>query len=122
MYRKINIEISPTLVVGRLDRKYLCACKKPFFKNDVPLGTRYNVDIKSVRWVKYQCFGCGKESLVAIIDCHEGFPIPVSWFPVECLDIFPAIPLPAIPKQWQKVKDNKVLPKQTLPGMGGIVV
>ena len=115
-YRKINIELTTTMVAARLEKKSVCPCGHPMMKEGVPLGMVYNIDLKSVRWVRFQCGGCGKTFPMLVADCHAGYPVPITWLPVELLDIFPVVQPPPMPTEWQAVKDNKITGRQNFPG------
>jgi hypothetical protein len=115
MYRKIDMHIGPTIAQTRLVQHHVCDCKMPVVNKEVREGTRYNVDLKSVRWVKFVCGGCGKESEIRVIDVWTPLLTPM-WYPLECLEIDAAIPLAPKPEKWMPVKDNKVLPAHGVPG------
>lgn len=120
MYRKIDIDYSAQLIIGRLERRNVCACNFSFVKEDVPIGKEYTLDLKSVRWAKFQCFGCGKTSEVRVIDVWEQGSKP-TWTVLDLLDLDRAIPFMPKPDHWMPVKENKVLPKKQWPG-GGILI
>jgi hypothetical protein len=114
MYRKIDIQISPAITLGRLERRNVCDCGFDFIKKEVPLGREYQVDLKSVRWVKFQCFGCGKITHVRAIDVWDKFG--ATWIILDLLDLDRAIAFMPKPVSWLPVDNNKILPKQGLPG------
>lgn len=114
MYRKIDLHIGPTLVQTKLTQHHVCDCKKPIISTEVKIGARYNVDLKSVRWVRFQCFGCGKITEIRVIDVWTPLLIP-QWFPLQCLELDAAIALAPKPLQWEPVKENKVAPAHAIP-------
>src|SRR5271157_4336684 len=112
MYKKINLHLGPTPIQATLVTDELCTCGKKYIH--APVGKQYVADLKSVRWVKWQCHGCGKESAIRIIDIWDERLIP-EWFPLACLDIDAGIPFTPVPQNWEKVKDNKAAPAHRLP-------
>lgn len=119
-YKKIDISISPAILAGTLERREVCSCGFLFIKEDVPLGKQYQVDVKSVRWGKFQCGGCGKIHEVRLVDCWDSRG--VSWFILDVLDLDRAIPFMPKPDNWMPVKENRVLPKQAFPGGGQLIL
>ena len=122
MYRKngkwvpeVDLHIGPTLAVARLEKRSVCTCGMNIVKNDTPVGMSYDVDLKSVRWTKFRCGGCGKEFLMRVIDVWNSFLTP-QWFPLACLDLDAGIPYAPLPENWEKVKENMVAPAHYVPG------
>ena len=113
-YQKIDIHIGPTIAIARLENKRLCQCGMLYIKKDVPIGTAYRVDLRSVRWVKFQCKGCGKEFPTRLIDVWDELLIP-HWFPLECLDLDAVIPLAPLPLKWEPVANGLVAPAHAIP-------
>lgn len=112
---KIDIHVGPQIVVGRLEQKSICDCGLSIVNDDVALGKQYDVDIKSVRWVKFQCKGCGKEFPVRVIDAWNSWLVP-QWFFLDLLDIGAAIRCTPLPAKWEPVRNNMVAPAHGLPG------
>lgn len=115
MYRKIDIHVGPTLVTATLEKRNVCDCGMNIVRDEAPIGTEFNADLKSVRWVKFVCHGCGKKFVIRIIDVW-GVLLTPQWFPLACLDIDAGIPYAPIPTEWRPVKDNMVAPAHGLPG------
>jgi hypothetical protein len=115
MYKRIDIHAGPLLAEGTLERTSLCPCGNPFMSNHVVRGMRYNVDLKSVRWARFECHGCGKEFEVRLIDVWDEITQRPYWFPLDLLDLDRAIPFLPKPEKWQKVENNQVPPKQKNP-------
>lgn len=115
MYKKIDMHIGPTLARTRLAQHHVCGCRMPIVKEDVKVGTHYDVDLRSVRWVKFQCGGCGKVSEIRVIDVWTRLLVPM-WYPLACLEIDAAIPYAPKPSQWERTTDNKVAPAHAMPG------
>jgi len=120
MYRKIDIALSPALVLGSLERRDVCPCGFGFVKDDVPIGRQYSVDTKSVRWGKFQCGGCGRILEVRLVDVWDKFG--ATWFILDVLDLDRAIPFMPKPDSWMPVRNNKVAPKQAMPGGGQLIL
>ena len=114
MYRKIDIHIGPSLIRARLVAFSVCKCGHRHINEGVRYGKQYDADIKSVRWVRFQCFGCGKVLEIRVIDIWDATLTPM-WFPLCLLDIDAKIPIAAKPMNWQPVKDNAVAPAQRRP-------
>lgn len=114
MYKQIDIHVGPTLVVAKLVKQHVCSCKHPMISTGSLLGKRYDADLKSTRWVKFQCFGCGKKQIIRVIDVWSELLIP-QWFPLAMLDIDARIPITAKPENWEPVKDNLVAPAHRAP-------
>jgi hypothetical protein len=114
MYQKIDITVGPTLIQAKLESVSVCSCGKRLITT--PVGTRYNADLKSVRWVKFQCFGCGKEQEIRVIDVWSKLCIPY-WFPLACLDIDAMISFAPKPANWEVIEGNKVAPAHRLPSV-----
>jgi hypothetical protein len=104
LYKRINIEISPQLMIGKLERKNVCQCNYPFVREDTPLGTEYHVDLRSVRWARFKCHGCGKISDIRICDVWDAFG--VNWFVIDLLDLDAGIPFRPKPDFWEPIRDN----------------
>ena len=114
MHRKIDISISPAIAIGHLERRSICSCGYSLLREEAPIGKEYNVDLKSVRWAKFQCGGCGNVLEIRICDTWDAFG--VNWFVLDVLDLDRAIPFAPRPDSWIPVKDNKVLPRTAFPG------
>lgn len=114
MHQQIDIHVGPTIIQAKLESTSVCSCKKPLITS--PVGTRYNADLKSVRWVKFQCFGCGKEQEIRVIDVWSKLLTPY-WFPLACLDIDAMISFAPKPERWEPVEGNKVAPAHRLPSV-----
>lgn len=112
MYKKIDMHVGPVIAQAKLVQKHVCSCRMPLVKTEI--GTRYGIDLKSVRWVKFLCFGCGKEQPILVIDVWNELLVP-QWFPLECLDVAAKIPCPPMPARWEKVEENMVSPAQRKP-------
>lgn len=117
MYKKIDMHLGPTLAVTRLVQHHICECRFPLINEDVKVGTRYDVDLKSTRWAKFTCGGCGKEKQIRVIDVWTRLLTPM-WFPLTCLEIDAAIPYAPMPEKWIPVKENKLAPAHGIPGGG----
>jgi hypothetical protein len=115
-YKKIDIHMGPQICLARLENPKLCDCGFHFIKEEIRVGKEYFVDLKSVRWAKFQCGGCGKIFPVRLIDVWFD-ALTVQWLPLGCLDIDAAIPYAPLPTQWEPVKDNKVSPPWRKPGV-----
>lgn len=113
-YRKIDITLSPAIALAVLERRNVCSCGFDLIKPEVPIGTEYNVDLKSVRWAKFLCYGCGKTTEIRVMDCWDKFG--ARWIALDLLDLDRAIPFMPKPSHWIPAKENKILPKQGLPG------
>lgn len=115
-YQRIDIKISPKLIVGRLLERNICPCGSDVFNEGVPLGKHYKCEINSVRWARWQCQDCGKISEVRLIDVYSDMPfVPISWFLLDLLDIGAGFPLMPKPERWEKVRENRVSPKGFSP-------
>jgi hypothetical protein len=112
----IDMHIGPTLVEAKLISDSVCDCGMKCFKEDTAIGTPYQVDLRSVRWVRFKCFGCGKTLELRIIDAWSPLLL-AQWTFLDSLDI--AEMLPAINKPdsegWVAVKDNSVAPAHHVP-------
>ena len=114
--QKIDMHVGPVLIEGRLERRNLCECGFPFFREGVNIGKPYRIDAKSVRWARFKCGGCGNVFPVLLVDVWDEYS--VNWFPLECLDLFRAMKeLPPLPQRWEPVFDNKVSSKLRRPGI-----
>ena len=120
LYRKINIDLAPQLVAGLLVARSLCACGISLIKSDVDTGTYY-VDLKSVRWGKFRCAGCGAVFDFRIIDAYDPIFLTPSWFFLDLLDVGAGIPHAPKPKEWEEVRNNQVAPPFRVPGIGATV-
>lgn len=114
MYKKIDIHVGPTLVRARLVEFSVCSCGYRHIRGEVKRGKQYDADIKSVRWARFQCFGCGKVTDIRVIDIWDELLIP-TWFPLCLLDIDAKIPIALKPEKWEPVKDNMVAPALRRP-------
>jgi len=109
------MHLGPALVPGRLERHSVCACGREFIKRTTPLGKYYDADVKSVRWAKLECAGCGKIQEIRIVDIWDREGFSVMWFPLAVLDLDIAIKGPKKPASWEKVYDNKLAPALPIP-------
>jgi hypothetical protein len=115
-YQKINIEIGPTLMEAELITDEVCECGMKCIKSEISIGTKYQVDLKSIRWVRYQCFGCGKTIELRVIDAWNSLLV-AQWTFLDCLDIGQVIPIiKPEGKNWTTVKDNSLAPAHHCPG------
>lgn len=111
IYRKLNYDLTPALVIAHLICRDVCGCGASHVKEETPLGSEYQVDLKSVRWVRYQCAGCGRTSELRVVDVYPDNPFAEwrpSWFFLEALDLSESYQGPPKPREWEPVKDNKV--------------
>lgn len=113
-YRRIDITVGPKIFIARLETRKVCECGADFIQTSVPLKKRYAVDLRSVRWVKFLCHSCGRETPIRLIDVWSELLVP-AWFPLGCLDVDLAIPLTPIPDNWMPVKNNLVAPAHGHP-------
>jgi hypothetical protein len=108
-YKKIDIKISPKLMLGTVVETSICACKRSVYEQ---AGEQMQVEINSVRWARWTCFECGKVTDVRIIDVYPEHPfVPIKHTLLDLLDIGAALPIMPKPAGWEKVFDGKVSPK-----------
>jgi hypothetical protein len=111
-YRKIDITISPKLITASVVEKHVCKCKMPVLHDTVPIGQQYVVDLDSVRWVRWQCAGCGAQIELRVLDVYSSMAfVPITWMFLDVLNISGVAPLATKPLKWEKVKNNQVAPK-----------
>lgn len=111
IYRKIDYDLTPALFVAHLICRDVCGCGASHVKEETPIGREYNVDLKSVRWVRYECAGCGRTSDLRVIDVYpddSSLQYKPEWFFLDALDIGESFLGPPKPREWEPVKDNKV--------------
>ena len=115
-YQRIDIVINPALVTGTLVVKAICQCGIEALKETVLVGKRYICDVKSVRWARWRCEGCGKVQDVRLIDVYSDMPfVPISWFLLDLLDLGAGVPFAPKPTRWEDVRNGKVSPKRPAP-------
>lgn len=111
-YRKIDIVVSPKIISAAVIQKHVCRCKMPVLQESVVVGQQYQVDIDSIRWVRWRCAGCGRVIEIRILDVYSGIAFaPITWLFIDVLDIGAIIPETKKPLNWESVKNNTVSPK-----------
>lgn len=106
-HAKIDIGIGPTLVVTHIKRLAICPCGNRLYREGVEVSTEYQVDIKSVRWGKFQCHGCGKELNVRFIDQYSEIDPKPRYALLDTLVLGEAIPKARKPDSSQYKKMRK---------------
>ena len=112
-YQRIDIKVSPKLMRATLMLTAICPCGMRAY-SDERLGEQVSVEINSVRWARWTCFGCGKVLDVRIADIYPDGPfVGIKWALLDLLDLGAAIPFNAAPKpaRWEKVRNNMLPPK-----------
>jgi hypothetical protein len=121
-YQNILIDLSPKIMPGHLTRRSVCSCGHNQVADSVPLGREYQCDIKSVRWARLSCAGCGKVTDVRLCDVWSplGATLVMSpdWFYFDALDLGGAFTGPPKPANWEPVTNNRVGPPVRLPRRG----
>ena len=112
-YQKIDIHVGPNLVPAKLISNSVCKCGLQIVSSN--LGTEYQADTRSVRWIRWQCFGCGKTTETRIIDVWNIMLVP-HWIFLDCLDIGMKIPIKKVNATWVTVADNMTAPAHHVPG------
>ena len=120
-YRNITIDLSPKILPGHLVRRGVCGtCSHNQIADSVPLGREYMTDVKSVRWARLTCAGCGKTTDVRVCDVWRpvgkgNFVMLPEWFYFDTLDLGDAYKGPEKSQQWEPVSNNRLAPPVRLP-------
>lgn len=108
-YQKIDIKISPKLMLATVIEQSVCTCKRKVYEQ---VGEQMQVEINSVRWARWTCHECGKVTDVRIIDVFPNHPfVPIKYTLLDLLDVGAALPVMPKPNGWEKVQHDRVAPK-----------
>lgn len=110
---KLNYDLSRNMITATLVTRDVCGCGQSHIKQEAPIGREYAIDLRSIRWVRFQCFGCGKTKELRVVDTWPGLADPLqlsepSWFFLDALDLGEMIAGPPKPRSWEKVEGGKI--------------
>lgn len=68
------------LILARTVRKSLCPCGHPILREDVPLGTEYQLDMERTNWGTMVCGGCQARRPLLCVWVHPEGYLPLDIF------------------------------------------